>query len=50
MILGILTLMLLVMFVLGTVWLWLPAQRAGMEQAALLPLQDDEAGEAHHVE
>ena len=39
---GIITAVLLVLFIAGWVWAWRPARKAEFDAAALLPLQDDE--------
>jgi cytochrome c oxidase cbb3-type subunit 4 len=42
MILGIITAILLVLFVGGWIWAWRPARTVEFDAAALLPLMDDE--------
>ena len=39
---GIVTAVLLVVFLGACVWAWLPARKAGFDEAARLPLTDDE--------
>ncbi len=39
---GIVSLVLLVLFVVGWIWIWRPANKAAFEAAASLPLRDDE--------
>jgi len=41
---GIITAVLLVLFIGGSIWVWRPARAAEFEAAAQLPLLDDEAG------
>ena len=39
---GIITLVLLALFVLGWAWAWLPARKADFEAAARLPLEEND--------
>lgn len=39
---GIVTVLLLMLFVVGWVWAWRPARKADFEAAARLPLEDSE--------
>ena len=39
---GIVTAVLLVLFVTGWAWAWRPARKAGFDAAARMPLNDDE--------
>ena len=38
---GIITLLLLALFVVGWIWAWRPARKADFDAAARLPLSDD---------
>lgn len=40
---GIITVVLLLLFVCGWIWAWRPARKAGFDAAAQLPLDEDEA-------
>ncbi len=42
MIVGIITLILLVLFIGGWIWIWNPSHRAELDAAARIPLEDDE--------
>ena len=46
---GILTGIFLLLFLLGSVWLWRPALSASMRAAAAIPLQDDDGPEPTSV-
>jgi len=39
---GIVTTVLLVLFLVGWVWAWRPERKADFDEAAMLPLADDE--------
>ena len=39
---GLVTLLLLVLFVAGWIWAWRPARKRDFDDAARLPLSDDE--------
>jgi cytochrome c oxidase cbb3-type subunit 4 len=41
---GIITAVLLVLFIGGWIWMWLPARRKEFEAAARIPLEDEETG------
>jgi cytochrome c oxidase cbb3-type subunit IV len=41
MVAGIITALLLLLFVTGWIWAWLPSRRADFDAAARLPLTDD---------
>jgi cytochrome c oxidase cbb3-type subunit 4 len=45
MVAGIITALLLVLFVAGWIWAWMPSRRADFDAAARLPLTDDEHGD-----
>ena len=40
---GIISLVLLVAFVAGWIWIWRPSRRAVFDAAARMPLEDDDA-------
>ena len=42
MVAGIITAVLLVLFVAGWIWAWMPSRRADFDAAARLPLTDEE--------
>jgi cytochrome c oxidase cbb3-type subunit 4 len=44
MVAGIITAILLVLFVAGWIWAWRPARKAEFDAAAQLPLNDNEEG------
>ncbi len=39
---GIVTLVLLVLFITGWIWVWRPARKADFDEAARLPLEDSD--------
>jgi cytochrome c oxidase cbb3-type subunit 4 len=39
---GLITACLLVLFVVGCIWLWLPRHTRALDEAAMLPLEDNE--------
>jgi cytochrome c oxidase cbb3-type subunit 4 len=43
MISGIITALLLLLFIGGWIWAWRPSRQAGFDAAARMPLADDEA-------
>lgn len=38
---GIVTALLILLFVGGCIWLWLPARKAELDEAAAMPLEED---------
>jgi len=41
---GIITAVLLALFIGGWIWMWLPARRQELDAAARIPLEDEETG------
>lgn len=41
MVAGLITAVLLVLFVAGWIWIWLPQHKAALDEAARMPLEDE---------